>query len=66
MAKNAMPMMKTGGGVGKKLLGTVFVLALLVMVFQHPTEAATWTKNGAAMVGHLAHALGLFVGGVLG
>lgn len=40
MAKNSMPMMKTGGGAGKKLLGTAFALALLVMVIQHPTEAA--------------------------
>ncbi|GAB3671275.1 hypothetical protein [Saccharopolyspora tripterygii] len=66
MGKSSMPMMKTGGGAGKKLLGAAVTLALLVMVVQHPTEAAQWAKNGAAFVGHLADALGLFFGEVLG
>lgn len=66
MAKNSMPMMKTGGGAGKKLLGAAFALAFLVMVIQHPIEAAQWAKNGAAFVGQLANALGLFFGEVLG
>lgn len=66
MGKSSMPMMKTGGGAGKKLLGAAVTLALLVMVVQHPTEAAQWAKNGAAFVSHLADALGLFFGEVLG
>lgn len=66
MGKSAMPMMKTGGGAGKKLLGAAITLALVVMVVQHPTEAAQWTKNAAAVIGHLADSLGLFFGAVLG
>lgn len=66
MGKSAMPTMKAGGGAGKKLLGTIVMLALAVMVVQHPTEAATWAQNGAAFVGHVADALGVFFQALLG
>lgn len=66
MGKSAMPMMKSGGGVGKKLLGMAVALALLVVVIQHPIEAAQWAKNAAALIGQLADSLGLFIGEVLG
>lgn len=66
MAKSMLPTMKAGSGAGKKLLGVVTLLALLVLVIRNPVEAATWFKQGAALVGNLADALGLFFGAVLG
>lgn len=65
MAKSMLPTMKTGGGAGKKLLGVVVLLAVVVLVVRNPVEAATWAKQGAALVGNFADALGVFFGAVL-
>jgi hypothetical protein len=44
MAKNAIPGLKTGGGVMSKVIGTVVVLAILVIVVKHPSDAANFVK----------------------
>jgi hypothetical protein len=45
MAKNVMPGFKTGGGVMSKVIGTAVVLAILVIVVKHPTDAASFAKG---------------------
>ncbi len=45
MARNAIPGLKTGGGILSKLIGTVVVLAILVMVVKHPNDAANFAKT---------------------
>ncbi|GAA4891011.1 hypothetical protein [Saccharopolyspora cebuensis] len=66
MPKNTFPMMKTGGGAGKKLLGMAAVLAVLVLVVNNPVAAAGWTKQAFALLGQFVNALATFFGGVLG
>lgn len=44
MAKNTIPVPTGSSGVLPKLIGTLVVIALLVIVVQHPGEAASWTK----------------------
>jgi hypothetical protein len=45
MAKQTIPGFQTGGGgMLRKLIGTVVVLALLVIVVKHPADAANWVK----------------------
>ena len=45
MARNVIPGVKTGGGILSKLIGTVVVLAILVLVVKHPTDAASFAKT---------------------
>lgn len=45
MARNVIPGLKTGGGVMSKVIGTAVVLAILVIVVKHPTDAATFAKT---------------------
>lgn len=44
MAKNVIPGMQTGGGVMSKLVGTVVMVAILVLVIKHPGDAANFVK----------------------
>lgn len=53
MARNVIPGLKTGGGIMSKLIGTAVVVAFLVIVVKHPTEAAGFAKalfSGAGTV----------------
>lgn len=45
MARNVIPGMKTGGGVMSKVIGAAVVLAILVIVVKHPTDAASFAKT---------------------
>jgi hypothetical protein len=45
MARNVIPGLKTGGGVMSKVIGTAVVLAILVIVVKHPTDAANFAKT---------------------
>jgi hypothetical protein len=45
MAKNAIPGLKTGGGVMSKVVGAAVVLAILVTVVKHPSDAADFVKT---------------------
>jgi hypothetical protein len=58
MARNVIPGMKTGGGVMSKVIGTAAVLAILVMVVKHPTDAASFAKT-------LFSALGAVIDGLV-
>lgn len=40
-----MPASHSGGGVLAKVIGGAVVLALLVIVVKHPTDAAGWLKG---------------------
>lgn len=44
MARNVIPGMKTGGGIMSKLIGTAVLVAILVIVVKHPSEAAGFAK----------------------
>jgi hypothetical protein len=54
MAKNAIPGMKTGGGVMSKLVGTAMVLAILVIVVKHPSDAADFVKTVFGWIDQIA------------
>lgn len=56
MAKNMLPM-TTGGGVLRKVVGTLVALAVLALVVGHPADAATWTTS-------VVHLLGRVIGGI--
>lgn len=43
MAKTVLP--KAGGGILMKLIGTAAVLALVVVVVKHPSDAAAWVQG---------------------
>ncbi len=45
MARNVIPGMKTGGGMMAKTIGVAVVLAILVIVVKHPTDAAGFAKT---------------------
>jgi hypothetical protein len=45
VAKNVIPGMKTGSGMMSKAIGTAVVLATLVIVIKHPTDAASFAKT---------------------
>ncbi|TKG67531.1 hypothetical protein [Prauserella endophytica] len=51
MAKQQLPLMpKTGSGVLTKLIGTVAVLALVVVIVRHPGDAAAWAKGMGGVI----------------
>ena len=54
MAKNAILGMKTGGGVMSKLVGTAMVLAILVIVVKHPSDAADFVKTVFGWIDQIA------------
>lgn len=54
MAKNAIPGMKTGGGVMSKVVGTAVVLAVLVIVVKHPSDAADFVKTVFGWIDQIA------------
>ena len=54
MAKNTIPGMKTGGGVMSKLVGTAMVLAILVIVVKHPSDAADFVKTVFGWIDQIA------------
>jgi len=45
MARNVIPGMKTGSGMMSKVIGIAVVLAILVIVVKHPTDAASFAKT---------------------
>ncbi|TDQ04805.1 hypothetical protein [Labedaea rhizosphaerae] len=54
MAKNAIPGFKTGGGVLSKVVGTAVVLAVLVIVVKHPSDAADFVKTVFGWIDQIA------------
>ncbi|EHR53353.1 hypothetical protein SacmaDRAFT_5188 [Saccharomonospora marina XMU15] len=45
MAKQTFPGLQTSTNPLKKVIGTVVVLALLVVVAKYPADAASWVKT---------------------
>jgi hypothetical protein len=54
MAKNVIPGMKTGGGVMSKVVGTAVLLAILVIVVKHPSDAANFVKTVFGWIDQIA------------
>lgn len=51
MAKNPYPVMNSGG-VLPKVIGTLVVIAVLVLVIKYPADAARWVRGlGTAIDG---------------
>lgn len=68
MAKNQMmpfPMPK-GGGAAKKVLGLVFLAALVVLLLKSPVEAAQWVKAAWATAMTAIEQVSIFLHGVIG
>jgi hypothetical protein len=57
MARNLIPGLKTGGGLMSKVIGTAVVLAILVMVVRHPTDAASFAKSIFSVLGAIIDGL---------
>ncbi|TNC20889.1 hypothetical protein [Amycolatopsis alkalitolerans] len=45
MARQTIPKVQPGGGMLRKLVGTVMAAVVLVMVVKHPADAAMWVKS---------------------
>jgi hypothetical protein len=58
MAKNVVPGMQTGGSLMSKVIGTAVLLAILVIVVKHPTDAASFAKT-------IFSGLGVFIDGLV-
>lgn len=54
MSKNAFPGLKTGGGLMTKVVGTAMVLAILVIVVKHPSDAADFVKTVFGWIDQIA------------
>lgn len=61
MARNQMPMMRTGGGVLGKLVGAVVTIAILAFVVKHPSDAAQWVSGAANLLGNVVDGLAAFL-----
>jgi hypothetical protein len=66
MSKNTIPGLKTGGGILSKVIGTVVVLAILVMVVKYPSDAASLVKTIFAGLGTLIDGLVGFFRALIG
>lgn len=66
MARNVIPGLKTGGGMLSKVIGTAVVLAILVMVVKHPTDAASFAKTIFSGLGAVIDGLVSFFRSLIG
>jgi hypothetical protein len=66
MAKNVIPGVTTGGGMLSKVIGTAVVLAVLVIVVKHPTDAASFAKALVGGVGAVIDGLVSFFRSLMG
>lgn len=66
MARNVIPGMKTGMGVMPKLIVTAVVLAIMVIVVKHPTDAADFAKAFFGGVGAVIDGLVSFLRSLMG
>jgi hypothetical protein len=66
MARNSIPGLKTGGGVMSKAIGTAVVLAILVIVVKHPTDAASFAKAVFSGLGTVIDGLVSFFRSLMG
>ena len=54
MAKNSIPGLKTGGGAMSKVVTTAVVLAILMIVVKHPSDAADFVKTVFGWIDQIA------------
>ncbi|MGH3564461.1 MAG: hypothetical protein ACRDRH_00195 [Pseudonocardia sp.] len=54
MAKSEIPGMKAGSGAMSKVVGTAVVLAILVIVVKHPSDAADFVKTVFGWIDQIA------------
>jgi hypothetical protein len=66
MARNVIPGMKTGGGMMSKVIGTAVVLAILVIVVKHPSDAANFAKTVFSGLGAVIDGLVSFLRSLMG
>lgn len=59
--KNAIPMPTSSGSVLPKLVGGLVVVALLVIVVKHPSDAADWTRQLFAVAGDAVDGIVSFI-----
>lgn len=59
MARNMMPM-KSGSGVGSKLIGLVIVSAVVVLIIKYPGDAAGWVTGAAHLFTNVVSGLVAF------
>ncbi|HKS48771.1 MAG TPA: hypothetical protein VJT49_27415 [Amycolatopsis sp.] len=50
MAKNPYPMMNGGGGLMSKVIGTLVLIAILVLVIKYPADAARWVHGLGSVI----------------
>lgn len=61
MAKNSFPVMKSGGGLLAKLIGTLITLGVLVLIVKHPADAAHLLNNAFSALGNAADSVANFI-----
>lgn len=54
MARNSIPGINIGGGVMSKVVNTAVVLAILVIVVKHPSDAADFVKTVFGWIDQIA------------
>ncbi len=54
MARNSIPGINAGGGVMSKVVNTAVVLAILVIVVKHPSDAADFVKTVFGWIDQIA------------
>lgn len=45
MARNTIPGIQTGGGIMSKVVGTLVLIAVVVVVVKYPADAASWVRG---------------------
>jgi hypothetical protein len=66
MAKKTTPLAAPAGSVLPKVIGTLVLLALLLVIVKHPSEAAVWAKALGAGIGTAANGLAAFLNAITG
>ncbi|MGO1055604.1 hypothetical protein [Crossiella sp. CA198] len=61
MARNSFPGMKAGGGLVPKLVGTLLLVAVLVLIVNHPSDSAGWVSGVAGGVGDVVDGVATFL-----
>ncbi|HEX5403977.1 MAG TPA: hypothetical protein VFX16_16955 [Pseudonocardiaceae bacterium] len=65
MSKNMLPM-KSGGGLLSKMVTILIALAVLALVVQHPSDAATWVVSVVRLLGRVIAGISTFLRSMLG
>jgi len=66
MAKNNFPMMKSGSGLGGKLIGLLVLATVLTLVVKYPSESAGWLSGAATMFGKVVDGVVAFFRALFG